>query len=246
MKQQDTGSFTNHSGMVHYKGKDYFFYHTGWAKGGGGYNRSMAVEEMHFNADGTIQPITATRKGVKALCTMNPYLQQQAETLNAGLGISVVGNESDGVYVTDINASDSMRVANLDFGSEGAKSITLRVASASGKGTLVIRQDHARGKILAKIPVAATGGDDVWEERTVDLTSTPIGVHAVHFGFTGTSSPTLFNWDWWKFNEFTSEIEAVSDSADDSSAVFYTLQGVPVTNPGKGIYLKGGRKVLLR
>ena len=245
MKQQDTNSFTNHSGMVHYKGKDYFFYHTGWAKGGGGYNRSMAVEEMHFNADGTIQPITATRKGVKALCTMNPYLQQQAETLNAGLGIRVVGNESDGVYVTNINAGDSMRVANLDFGSEGAKSITLRVASTDGKGTLVIRQDHARGKILAKIPVAMTGGDDVWEERTIDLTSTPTGVHAVHFSFSGSSSTTLFNWDWWQFNEFTSVIDAVNEPSKDDSSVFYTLQGVPVTNPTKGIYVKGGKKVLI-
>ena len=54
---------------------------------------------------------------------MSPYLRQQAETLNAAEGISVVGNESTGVYVTDIHAGDSMRVANVDFGSEGAQSI---------------------------------------------------------------------------------------------------------------------------
>ncbi|MBP5375441.1 MAG: family 43 glycosylhydrolase [Bacteroidaceae bacterium] len=245
MRQQDTGSFTNHSGMVHYQGKDYFFYHTGWAKGGGGFNRSMAVEEMHFNSDGTIQPVTATRKGVQALRTLSPYIPQQAETLNAAMGVSVVGNESTGVYVTDIHSGDSMRVANVDFGTEGAKSITLRVASANGKGTLVIRKDNARGTVLARIPIAATGDDQLWEERTFDLTNVPQGIHAVHFSFTGASTSTLFNWDWWQFNEFTSEIEAVNRSSRESSPIFYTLQGVPVINPTIGIYIKDGKKVLI-
>ena len=121
----------------------------------------------------------------------------------------------------------------------------LRVASANGKGTLVIRQDHAKGKVLARIPIAATGGDDVWEEQTFDLTNIPTGTHAVHFSFTGSGSANLFNWDWWQFNEFTSEIEAVTSSPQQPSSVFYTLQGIPVTNPTKGIYMKDGRKVVI-
>ena len=143
-----------------------------------------------------------------------------------------------------------MRVANLDFGTEGAKSITLRVASANGKGTLVIRQDHAKGKLLARIPIAATGGDNVWAEQTFDLTTVPTGTHAIHFSFTGTDTGTLFNWDWWQFNEFTSEIEAIPLSPDKRKNAqrmgwFYTLQGVPVTTPTKGIYIKDGKRVFI-
>ena len=246
MTQQNTGSFTNHSGMVHYKDKDYFFYHTGWAPGGGGYNRSMSVEEMHFNADGTIQPITATHQGVKALCTMNPYEQQQAETLNAAYGISVVGNEKTGVYVTGIQSGDSMRVANLDFGSDGAKSFTLRMAAEKSYGYLVMRQDNAQGKVLAKIKVEATGGTDVWEERTYDLTRVPTGVHDVHFSFVGSSETTLFNWDWWQFNEWSTSIEAASEEMKYKDNAFYTLQGIRVEKPTRGIYLKKGKKVLLK
>lgn len=245
MKQQNTGSFTNHSGMVHYKGKDYFFYHTGWAQGGGGYNRSMAVEEMTFTATGTIKPITATKKGVKALCTMNPYIQQQAETLNAAWGISVVGNESKGVYVTDIHAGDSMRVANVDFGNEGAKSITLRVAAEKGKGILVVRQDNALGKVLARVKIEATGGNEVWEERTFDLDHTPIGTHDLHFSFVGTGDETLFNWDWWQFNEDASTIDGVSYTASKEDNTYYTLQGMPVAHPTKGFYLRKGKKVFI-
>ena len=245
MTQQNTGSFTNHSGMVHYKGKDYFFYHTGWAPGGGGFNRSMAVEEMHFNEDGTIRPITSTRQGVKALCTMNPYEQQQAETLNAAYGIHVVGNEKTGVYVTDIHAGDSMRVANIDFGTEGAQSITLRIAAASNAGTLVIRQDHARGKALGRFRIESTGGLDVWEERTFDLTNIPTGTHSLHFSFAGSSTETLFNWDWWRFNTSTTHIDETLVQTDEETSVFYTLQGTPVTTPTKGIYLRKGKTVII-
>ena len=244
MRQQNTGSFTNHSGIVNYQGKDYFFYHMGWAQGGGGFNRSMAVEEMTFNADGTIRPIAATRTGVKALRTMNPYEQQQAETLNAGYGISVVGNESTGVYVTDIHSGDSMRVANVDFGTDGAHSITMRVASEKGAGYLVVRLNNAKGRILARIKIESTGGDNVWEERTFNLTNIPTGTHDVHFSFTGTGSESLFNWDWWQFNEFTSSIEHFKTPQED--ALFYTLQGIPVSHPTHGIYIHKGRKCVIR
>lgn len=246
MTQQNTGSFTNHSGIVNYKGKDYFFYHTGWAHGGGGFNRSMAVEEMHFNADGTIQPVTATRKGVKALCTMNPYERQQAETLNAAYGISVVGNESKGVYVTGIHAGDSMRVANVDFGVGGASSITLRMASAQTGGYLIIRQDNAKGRILGRIKIEETGGSAVWEERTFDLSLSPKGIHDIHFSFTGKADETLFNWDWWQFNTVPTVIHATQAYTPSDASTFFTLQGIPVSHPQHGVYIRNGKKVLVK
>ena len=176
---------------------------------------------------------------------MNPYIQQQAETLNAAWGISVVGNESKGVYVTDIHAGDSMRVANVDFGNEGAKSITLRVAAEKGKGILVVRQDNALGKVLARVKIEATGGNEVWEERTFDLDHTPIGTHDLHFSFVGTGDETLFNWDWWQFNEDASAIDGLSYTASKEDNTYYTLQGMPVAHPTKGFYLRKGKKVFI-
>ena len=176
---------------------------------------------------------------------MSPYLRQQAETLNAAEGISVVGNESTGVYVTDIHAGDSMRVANVDFGNEGALSLTLRVANKDKSGYLIVRQDHAKGKKLAQIKIEPTGGENVWEERTFDLTSTPTGIHDVHFSFVGAGEETLFNWDWWQFNGNTTGIESVQDKPSASNTPFYTLQGIPVEQPSQGIYIKDGKKVAI-
>lgn len=248
MKLQETGSFTNHCGMVHYAGRDYFFYHTGWTKGGGGFNRSVAVEEMHFDAlTGEIQPIVATRKGVAPIRTMNPYLKQQAETLNAASGIEVVGNESTGVYVTGIHATDSMRVAHVDFGESGAKAIKLRVAKGGGSGVLVIRLDNSRGRVLAQIPIADTGGNSVWDEQVYDLKSSPTGIHDLHFSFRGSLSrddkSTLFNWDWWQFLDVDTAIDGVSASNESADARFYTLQGIPVDHPTHGVYIRKGKKI---
>jgi len=48
------GSFTNHEGIIDFKGKSYFFYHNGALPGGGGFTRSVCVEEFTYNSDGTI------------------------------------------------------------------------------------------------------------------------------------------------------------------------------------------------
>ena len=66
MPLEDTGSFTNHCGVSDFKGKSYFFYHTG--KLGGGFGRSVAVEEFKYNADGTFPIIHHTQEGVSLSC----------------------------------------------------------------------------------------------------------------------------------------------------------------------------------
>ncbi|WP_407427465.1 glycoside hydrolase family 43 protein [Arcticibacter sp.] len=57
-------SFTTHPGILDYKGKSYFFYHNGVLPTGGSYRRSICVDYMYYNADGTIQKIVQTTKGV--------------------------------------------------------------------------------------------------------------------------------------------------------------------------------------
>lgn len=61
------GSFTTHPGIIDYKGKSYFFYHNGTLPTGGSYRRSVCVDYMYYNEDGTIQKIVQTTEGVKAL-----------------------------------------------------------------------------------------------------------------------------------------------------------------------------------
>lgn len=57
-------STTTHPGIIDYKGKTYFFYHNGALPTGGNYRRSVCVDYMYYNPDGTIQKVVQTTKGV--------------------------------------------------------------------------------------------------------------------------------------------------------------------------------------
>ena len=51
--------------VIDYKGKSYFFYHNGSLPTGGSYRRSICVDYMYYNPDGTIQKIIQTTTGVE-------------------------------------------------------------------------------------------------------------------------------------------------------------------------------------
>jgi hypothetical protein len=56
-------STTNHPAIVEFKGQWYMVYHTADAPGGGNFRRSVAVDKLTFNADGTMQKVVQTRGG---------------------------------------------------------------------------------------------------------------------------------------------------------------------------------------
>lgn len=60
--------FTIHPSVIKFKGKWYFFYHDGSymldGQPGGDCRRSVCVEELKFNSDGSIAPITLTEDGI--------------------------------------------------------------------------------------------------------------------------------------------------------------------------------------
>ncbi|MEU4422865.1 glycoside hydrolase family 43 protein [Actinoplanes sp. NPDC024001] len=56
-------STTNHAGVVEFNGQWYIVYHNANAPGGGNFRRSVAVDRLYFNADGTIQPVVQTSTG---------------------------------------------------------------------------------------------------------------------------------------------------------------------------------------
>ncbi len=62
-------SFTIHPGVVDFKGHTYLFYHNGMlnrdGQRGQSLRRSVCVDELFFNEDGTIKPVTQTREAIK-------------------------------------------------------------------------------------------------------------------------------------------------------------------------------------
>ena len=54
---------TIHQAIVEFNGKSYIFYHNAKLEGGGEFRRSVAVDELRYRSDGTIEPIAQTIAG---------------------------------------------------------------------------------------------------------------------------------------------------------------------------------------
>jgi beta-xylosidase len=59
-------SNTNHQGIIEFKGQWYFLYHNGGINtDGGSYSRSVCIDKLYYNTDGTIKRIVMTTEGVQ-------------------------------------------------------------------------------------------------------------------------------------------------------------------------------------
>jgi beta-xylosidase len=57
---------TIHQAIIDYKGKSYFIYHNGGVqRSGGSFRRSVCIDYLHYNPDGTIERIVQTTEGVE-------------------------------------------------------------------------------------------------------------------------------------------------------------------------------------
>jgi beta-xylosidase len=61
---------TNHQSIIEFQGKDYFIYHTGAVPprdgqpSGGRFRRSVAIDPLYYNADGSLKRVIMTSEGV--------------------------------------------------------------------------------------------------------------------------------------------------------------------------------------
>lgn len=253
MRLQDTGSFTNHSGICTFKGHNYFFYHTGWLPGGNGFKRSVAVEEFDYKADGSIPEIKATKTGVKPIATLNPYKLQEAETIAQSSGVTSLeenytdpetGKKAKRIYISDIHNNDYIKVRNVEFG-DSVGTITLNVRSTKEGGRIQIRIGSVTGTTGGNITIPNTEGE--WQELTFEVRTSLKGTKDIFFKFVGTGTASLFDFDWWRFNAKSDEEDAMGQPAVNiGEKTYYSLSGTKLNSPQKGINiiaLPDGRRV---
>ena len=59
-------SNTNHQAILEYKNKDYFIYHTGGIQpNGGSFRRSVCIDKLIYNEDGTLKRVVMTSEGIQ-------------------------------------------------------------------------------------------------------------------------------------------------------------------------------------
>jgi len=210
--QFNTPDENNHHCIFQFKDQYYITYHASRVAqtlGLGLKYRSTMIDKITVNGIGEISTITMTRKGVDQIAKFDPYLQNEAETIGiqGGCFTRPESGAGNGMLVTSIDTGDWIAVYGVDFGSEGAKKITVRVRTpdnADYTGAIEIRLDPtgdgvvadngnpnmnnpARikgGEVVGRIQIKAKAGEaGKYATVTADLDKTVTGEHDLVFVF---------------------------------------------------------------
>lgn len=186
-------SFTNHPGVVDFGGKSLFFYHNGALPGGGGFKRSVSVEEFTYTNTGGFPELHMTTQGASAVASLDPFEQVEAETIAWSSGVETEECSEGGMNLTDLDAGDYVKVKDVEFGA-GATMFEVRVAAASNGGTIELHLDAIDGALVGTCTVDATGGAQTWATQNCVVTDTT-DKHDLFIKFGGNE----FNFNWWRF-----------------------------------------------
>lgn len=198
---KEGGSFTNHPGIVDFRGKTYLFYHDASLPGGSGFTRSVCVREMDFGRDGKVNPVKMVKEGVeKGLKPLCPYRKVEAETMAWSRRMKSDYNPQVGVFVTALRNGSYTRVRDVDFGEKAPSRILARLSTTHNADIVMeVRLDGLEGKVLAELKVPRTGGSDRWKlvEKQIPQVT---GVHDLYFIFKGKAMRNLAYFDYWKLS----------------------------------------------
>ncbi len=189
-------TYTNHSGIVDYKGHSYFFYHNSALPGGNDFKRSVCVEEFTYGEDGSIPQLSMSTEGPEAIATLNPFERVEAETIawSSGLKTEDCDDTGGGQNVRQISPGDSIKVENVDF-LDGVTSFEARVSSSSDGANIELRLDSESGSSLGTCEVS---GASSWTTVNCPV-SGGSGIHDLFLVFSG-NGDDLFKFNWWRFS----------------------------------------------
>ncbi len=154
----DTGCDTTHGSITEFQGNWYLFYHNDSVSGQDTL-RSVCVDNLYFNADGTIQPVVQTTTSVAAVGapdTPSPATtySSTAATLSGGATLDTNTYSTTG-SVVNLEATGSTATFTVAGGSGGRDNINLyySLKDKIGKVDLIVN-----GKDYSYINTLSTGG----------------------------------------------------------------------------------------
>jgi beta-xylosidase len=131
---EPTGCSTSHGSVTEFKGQWYLFYHNQDISGTGNL-RSVCIDYLYFNEDGTIQTVVQTKEGVKSVgvSPVPPPNQRtySAERCSVGGGAKIEINEQGKSAVNHLNPVGSYcQFDHVDGEKGGRAAIQIRYATA--------------------------------------------------------------------------------------------------------------------
>ena len=248
MAEHDNGCWTNHHSIVNYKGQWYLFYHRNWFSPRDDKRRSVCIEKLFFNADGTIQEVKPTLRGVGINQATEKIEIDRYSSASPDVTYQLIDTVNTfRSYEATIPAKGSwLCYRDVDFSciTDGYLVISARAADNT---SFCIREKSATGKIIAKFdmtvkPETPAGApamfrrdySNQWLTMTSALEYTPKGVTDLVITCEG-SAPVSVDWIQFKNRpKYFSPVTTSSAQPDDDGFIRRWLILEPIDKPNSG------------
>jgi hypothetical protein len=178
MDESPTGCWTNHQSVIKFRGQWYLFYHHNDLSPKLDKNRSIRIDSLFFNEDGTIQKVKPTIRGVGIInASQKIEVDRYSSISTSGTTIAFLDTtDTFKGWKTLFNKKGAWVQYNaVDFGSghKDFKSVRIKVLSETG-GTLQFRLGDATGLLLGEVKIP---GQTDWHTINVPVNHVQPGVH---------------------------------------------------------------------
>jgi hypothetical protein len=155
MDESPTGCWTVHQSIIEFKNQWYLFYHDRDYSPNFDKARSVRVDSLFFNPDGTIQKVIPTLRGVGVTkATKEVQIDRYSKKSDEGVSINFLDTaDRFKGWKTIFNSPNSwIQYNRVDFEKKPLKNMYARIISETG-GTLQVQTSNINGPVIAEIKV---------------------------------------------------------------------------------------------
>ena len=195
MDESPLNCWTNHQSFIEKDGQWFLFYHQNEYSPKFDKNRSACIDSMFFNADGTIQKVTPTFRGV-GLTGVDKKIDIDRYSAKSETGASIALLDTVNTFAGWKTIFDKtgawIQYNSVDFGDAKYKSVQVNATSAAG-GKIEIHLGKADGPLLAEVKIAK---GEKWEVSKGKVSKLQSGVQYLVVVLKSDSPVEI---DWVKF-----------------------------------------------
>jgi hypothetical protein len=176
MDESPTGCWTNHQSIIQFNDQWYLFYHHNDLSPSFDKARSIRVDSLFFNADGTIKKVIPTLRGVGVThATKQIQMDRYSKISDQGVSIAFLDtlDKFKGWKTIFDGAGAWVQYNSVDFGKNKLGKIIVRAASENG-GTLQIHMTSINGPVIAEVKIPKSNG---WKEVSAPVLNFKPGIH---------------------------------------------------------------------
>ena len=152
MPEHENGCWTNHHSIINYKGQWYLFYHQNAFSPRDDKRRSVQIDKLFFNPDGTIKEVKKTMRGVGVNKATEKIEIDRYSTASSDVTTSLIDtvNTFRGYQASLPKKGSWLHYADVDF-SPITDAYLIVNAKAGGNTEFCVREKNAKGKVIARV-----------------------------------------------------------------------------------------------